>query len=140
MAGNDLDPWTKGLVDDMRAHDGHVTSGPMAGRPLMLLTTTGARTGRPRNAIVTYTRDGDRYVIAGSKSGAPTHPAWFHNLVANPVVSAEAGGKTFKARASVTEGAERERLWNQHATERPEFQEYPKKTSRVIPMIVLEPL
>ncbi|TMD29459.1 MAG: nitroreductase family deazaflavin-dependent oxidoreductase, partial [Chloroflexi bacterium] len=80
MAGNDLDPWTKGLVDDMRAHDGHVTSGPMAGRPLMLLTTTGARTGRPRNAIVTYTRDGDRYVIAGSKSGAPTHPAWFHNL------------------------------------------------------------
>ena len=140
VIANDIDAWTRSLIEDMRANDGRVTQGPMAGRPLMVLTTTGARSGKPRTAIVTYTRDGDRYVIAGSKSGAPTHPAWFHNLAANPVVTAEAGGKTFKARASVTEGAERDRLWNQHATERPEFRDYPNKTTRVIPMIVLDPI
>jgi deazaflavin-dependent oxidoreductase (nitroreductase family) len=140
VIANDIDAWTRSLIEDMREHEGRVTQGPMAGRPLMVLTTTGARTGKLRTAIVTYTRDDGRYVIAGSKSGAPTHPAWFHNLIANPVVTVEAGGKTFQARATVTEGPERDRLWNQHATERPEFRDYPNKTSRVIPMIVLEPI
>src|SRR5690349_20629440 len=137
MAG-EFDAWTQSLVDDMRAHGGRITQGPMAGRPLALLTTTGAKTGQPRSSIVTFTRDGDRYVIAASKGGAPTHPAWFANIVANPNVTFEANGESFPARAQVTEGPERDRLWDQHSTERPEFQEYPKKTSRVIPMIVLE--
>jgi deazaflavin-dependent oxidoreductase (nitroreductase family) len=134
----DYEMFTRMLVEDMRAHGGQVTTGPMAGRPLMLLTTKGAKTGTQRTAIVTYTRDGDRYVIAASKSGAPTNPAWFHNLMVNPEVGVEAGGETFKARATVTEGAERDRLWNQHAEERAEFRDYPNKTSRVIPVIVLE--
>jgi deazaflavin-dependent oxidoreductase (nitroreductase family) len=134
----DYEAFTQQLIADMRAHAGQITTGPMAGRPLMLLTTRGARTGQERTAIVTYTRDGDRYVIAASKSGAPTNPAWFYNLQANPVVSVEAGGETFMARATVARGAERDRLWDQHAAERPEFREYPSKTDRVIPVILLD--
>jgi deazaflavin-dependent oxidoreductase (nitroreductase family) len=134
----DYEAFTRMLIDDMRAHGGQVTMGPMAGRPLMFLTTTGARSGKERTAIVTYTRDGDRYVIAGSKSGAPTNPAWFHNLKANPEVTAEAGGEIFQARATITDGAERDRLWERHAAERPEFRDYPKMTSRVIPVILLD--
>jgi deazaflavin-dependent oxidoreductase (nitroreductase family) len=134
----DYGDFTRMLIDDMRSHGGRVTTGPMAGRPLMILTTKGAKSGIERTAIVTYTRDGDRYVIAASKSGAPTNPAWFHNLVKNSEVAVEAGGETFKARANVTTGEERDRLWDQHAAERPEFRDYPKKTDRVIPIIVLD--
>jgi deazaflavin-dependent oxidoreductase (nitroreductase family) len=139
MGMADYQDFTRQLMADIREH-GAPTSGPMAGRPLMILTTTGAKSGEPRGAVVTYTRDGDRYVIAASKSGAPTNPGWYHNLLANPVVTVEAGGEKFPARARVTEGAERERLWDQHATERPEFRDYPNKTTRVIPVIVLDRL
>ena len=76
----------------------------------MILTTQGARTDQERVAVVTYTRDGDRYVIAASKSGAPTNPHWFHNLKANPEVEVEAGGERFLARATVPSGDERDRL------------------------------
>jgi deazaflavin-dependent oxidoreductase (nitroreductase family) len=138
MATGERDPWTQSLVDDMRAHGGAITAGPMAGAPLMLLTTTGAKTGQPREAIVTYTRDGERYVIAASKSGALEHPGWYWNPRANPIVDVEARGEQFAARATVSHGAERDRLWQQHVAQRPEFGEYPKKTSRVIPMIVLD--
>jgi deazaflavin-dependent oxidoreductase (nitroreductase family) len=134
----DYEAFTHNLIADMRAHAGQITTGPMAGRPLMLLTTRGARTGNERTAIVTYTRDGGRYVIAASMGGAPTNPAWFYNLRANPEVSAEAGGETFKARSTITTGPERDRLWDQHAAERPEFREYPSLTDRVIPVILLD--
>jgi deazaflavin-dependent oxidoreductase (nitroreductase family) len=134
----DYEAFTQKLIADMRSHGGQITTGPMAGRPLMLLTTRGARTGQDRTAIVTYTRDGDRYVIAASKSGAPTNPDWFHNLRAKPEVTVEAGGDTFNARATVATGAERDRLWEQHAAERPEFRDYPKMTDRVIPVILLD--
>ena len=137
MTTVDYNDFTRHLMDDIRQHGGP-TSGPMAGRPLMILTTSGAKTGEPRTAVVTYTRDGDRYVIAASKSGAPTNPAWYHNLIANPTVTVETGGETFQATAQVTEGAERERLWAQHAEERPEFRDYPTKTSRVIPVVLLD--
>ena len=136
----DYEAFVQNLIADMRSHGGRITTGPMAGRPLMLLTTRGAKTGLERSAIVTYTRDGGRYVIAASKSGAPTNPAWFYNLQANPLVTAEAGGETFSARATVASGAERDRLWDQHSTERPEFREYPNLTTRVIPVILLDRL
>jgi deazaflavin-dependent oxidoreductase (nitroreductase family) len=137
----DWDPaaFTRALIEDMRAHGGKVTTGPMAGKDLMILTTTGAKTGKPRTAIVTWTRDGDAYVIAGSKGGAPTDPQWFDNLRANPDVTAEAEGKAFKARGEVAEGADRDRLWERHVARWPEFGEYPKKTDRVIPMARLKP-
>jgi deazaflavin-dependent oxidoreductase (nitroreductase family) len=136
----DFDPaaFTRALIADMREHHGEVTSGPMAGRPIMLLTSTGAKSGLPRQAIVTYTKDGDRFVIAASKGGAPTPPQWYHNLIANPVVDAEAGGEAFKARATVQEGSEHDRLWDAHVAARPEFAEYPEKSGRVIPVITLE--
>jgi deazaflavin-dependent oxidoreductase (nitroreductase family) len=136
----DYEAWQRNLIADLRANNGMVTQGPMAGRPLMLLTTKGARTGEERLAIVTFTRDGERYVICASKSGAPTNPHWYHNLLANPVATVEAGGEVFKVRATETHGAERDRLWNQHATERPEFRDYPNKTSRKIPVFVLDRL
>jgi deazaflavin-dependent oxidoreductase (nitroreductase family) len=135
---NDYEAFTRMLIDDMRSHGGRVTIGPLAGRPLMLLTTKGAKTGEDRSAIVTFTRDGDRYVIAASKSGAPTNPAWYHNLRANPEAIVEAGGEKFQVRATVTSREERDRLWEQHAAQRVEFREYPKITDRVIPMILLE--
>jgi deazaflavin-dependent oxidoreductase (nitroreductase family) len=139
MAVN-FEDYKRALVADMRAHGGTITQGPMAGRPLLILTTTGAKSGETREAIVTYTRDGERYVICASKGGAPTNPAWYYNLKANPIADVEAGGEVFKARATEAVGDERERLWDQHVAQRPEFGEYPKKTTRKIPVFVLDRL
>ena len=136
----DYEAYQRNLIADLRAHNGQVTQGPMAGRPLLLLNTRGAKTGEDRLAIVTYTRDGNRYVICASKGGAPTNPSWYYNLLADPIATVEAGGEVFKVRATETHGAERDRLWDQHAAERPEFRDYPKKTSRKIPVFVLERL
>jgi deazaflavin-dependent oxidoreductase (nitroreductase family) len=136
----DYEAWQRNLIADLRANNGMVTQGPKAGRPLMLLTTKGAKSGEERLAIVTFTRDGERYVICASKSGAPTNPHWYHNLLANPVAIVEVGGEVFNVRATETHGAERDRLWDQHATERPEFRDYPNKTSRKIPVFVLDRL
>lgn len=129
---------TQALISEHRSNQGQITHGPFAGRPVLLLTTTGAQSGQPRLAPLVYTRDGDDYVILGSKGGAPTHPAWYHNLVAHPVVTVEAAGETFEARARVTEGAEHLRLFEQHATRNPGFRDYQRRTSRVIPVVVLE--
>ena len=92
----DYADWTKNLIADIRAN-GRPTSGYFEGQAVMVLTTTGAKSGEPREAVVTFSRDGDDYVVVGSKSGAPEDPAWFANLVANPVVTVEADGRTFQA-------------------------------------------
>ena len=135
----DYEAFTRNLIAEIRT-TGKVSSGPMAGRPLMVLTTLGAKSGAERTAVITYTRDGDRYVVAASKSGAPTNPGWYHNLLANPEATVEAGGETFRVRATQATGAERQRLYDQHAQERPEFRDYPNKTTRVIPVFTLERL
>ena len=123
----------------MRAHGGIPSDGWFAGRKLLILTTTGAKTGQPRIAVLAYRDDGDRWVIAASKGGAPTHPAWLHNIEARPEVTVEVGNRVYRARATIeSAGAERDRLWNAHVAEMPGFAEYPRKTDRVIPMIVLE--
>ena len=131
---------TTALITDFRANGGEVTSGPFAGRPVLLLTTKGAKSGQPRLAPVVYSRDGDHYVVVASKGGSPTHPAWYHNLLANPIVTVEVGGETFEARAWVTEEAERDRLFEQRAATNPNFAEYQRRTTRVIPVVVLERL
>lgn len=128
----------RALIDDFRAHDGEVTQGVHTGRTVLLLTTTGAKTGEPRIAPLVHTRDGDRYVIVASKGGAPAHPAWYLNLVAHSMVTVEVGRETLAARATMTEGAERDRLFAAHAAEFPYFVGYQKKTSRVIPVVLLE--
>src|SRR5258705_6799928 len=118
----DYDPhaFMQSVVADMRAHNGEVTTGPMAGRTILLLTTTGAKSGEQRQAILTYSKDGDRLVVAASAGGAPKPPSWYHNGLANPVVDVEAGGEAFKARATERTGAEHDRLWAQHVAWRPE--------------------
>lgn len=133
----DYEAFTRDLKADLRAN-GRPTSGPMEGRPLMILTSTGARTGVEHEAVVNYLRDGDDFIIAGTKSGAPSHPAWYHNLRANPVATVEADGEKFRARATIAEGDDRDRLWDQIVTEFPYFGEYPSKTDRIIPVITLE--
>jgi len=99
--------------------------------------TTGAKTGKTYVTPLVYTKDGDRFIIIASKAGAPSNPDWYHNLVANPDVILEIGTERFKARASVTKGDERERLFNAQAKQMKQFDEYRKKTTRQIPVIVL---
>jgi deazaflavin-dependent oxidoreductase (nitroreductase family) len=129
--------WNAALIEDFRTHGGQVTQGYFAGRELLLLTTKGARTGETRTSPLAYTRDGDRIVIIASKGGAPTHPAWYHNLIANPRVSVELGGERFEALATVEPEPERRRLYDQHSEVYPGFREYEAKTTRVIPVITL---
>lgn len=135
----DYADWTRNLIADIRAN-GRPTSGYFAGQAVMVLTTTGAKSGEPREAVVTFTRDGDDYVVIGSKSGDPDDPAWFTNLVANPVVTIETGGQTFQATATVAESTDRDALWDRHVAEHPQFADYPSKTDRVIPVARLTPL
>ncbi len=130
--------FNKGLIEDLRANGGEATSGPFKGRHVLILTTRGAKSGETRENPLVYSRDGNHYVIIASKGGAPTHPSWFHNIVAHPEVTVEVGGEKFKAQAHVPDGDEYERLYNQHAGINPTFNEYRRKTSRKIPVIVLE--
>ncbi len=125
------------VIAEFRANEGKV-GGPFAGSPMVLLTTTGAKSGKERTSPLVYTTDGDRIVIIASKAGAPTSPDWYYNLVANPTVTVEIGTERFQAHATVAEGAERDRLFNQQATQMPGFAEYQTKTTRVIPVVVLE--
>jgi deazaflavin-dependent oxidoreductase (nitroreductase family) len=108
------------------------------GAPIVLLTTKGAKSGATYTTPLVYTRDGERLVIIASKGGAPTNPAWFHNLVANPDVTIEVGPEKYEAKAVVTEGEERDRLFNAQAALMPNFAEYQKNTTRRIPVVVLE--
>jgi deazaflavin-dependent oxidoreductase (nitroreductase family) len=131
--------FTKALIEHHRANRGQIDFGPFAGRPLLLLHTIGVKSGEPRIAPLMFSRDGDRYVVMASKGGAAENPSWLANVVANPEVTVEAEGETFSARAHVyTEGPERGRLWNAHAAEHPQFNDYGARTARVIPAVALE--
>ena len=134
-----MNDWEENLIADMRANGGMVTMGPLAGRPLLVMTSTGSVSGEPRRAIVNFTRDGGDYVIAGSAAGRPTDPAWIHNVQANPDVVVEVEGRTFEAIATVAEGADRDRLWDKHVEALPQFAGYPEQSGRVIPMVRLTP-
>jgi deazaflavin-dependent oxidoreductase (nitroreductase family) len=132
-------PWEENLIADLRANGGRPSAGPLAGEALLVLYTTGARTGKPRRAILSVTRDGDDYVVAGTAGGRPMNPAWFANLLANPTVQFEADGTTFSATATVAMGADRDRLWDAHVAVLPRFAAYPEKAGRLIPMVRLRP-
>jgi deazaflavin-dependent oxidoreductase (nitroreductase family) len=129
--------FNRGLINDLRTN-GKPTSGPFLGREVLILTTKGARSGDVRETPLVYTRDGDHYVIVASKGGAPTHPSWYHNLVKHPEVTIELGKEKFRAQAHIADGEEYERLYTQHADINPGFHDYRKKTTRKIPVIVLE--
>jgi deazaflavin-dependent oxidoreductase (nitroreductase family) len=135
----DYDAFERDLKADIRAN-GRPTSGYFQGQPLMILTTTGAKSGQAREAIVSVSRDGDRYVVVASKSGDPDNPDWYHNLLANPEARVEVDGDTFRVRATEATGDDRDRLYEGHAQVNPQFREYPSKTDRVIPVFWLDRL
>jgi deazaflavin-dependent oxidoreductase (nitroreductase family) len=128
------------VVEQYRANDGVIQSGMFKGARLLLLTTTGAKSGQTRVNPLAFTRDGEHYVVIASKGGSPRHPDWYFNLVANPQVKVEVDHQAFEARARVAEGDERERLYAAQAALMPGFAEYQQKTSRLIPVVVLERL
>ncbi|MFE9021949.1 nitroreductase/quinone reductase family protein [Streptomyces sp. NPDC007808] len=126
------------VIEEFRANKGRV-GGYFEGARLLLLTTTGARTGRPHTTPVGYLPDGGaRVLVIASAGGAPRHPAWFHNLVANPQVTVESGAFTYEARAVVLEGEERDRAFARAVEAEPGWAEYQEKTERVIPVVALE--
>ncbi|MDQ2943278.1 MAG: nitroreductase family deazaflavin-dependent oxidoreductase [Candidatus Dormibacteraeota bacterium] len=135
---NSFADFNRALIHDLRTNKGQASSGPFKGRDVLILTTKGAKSGEARENPLVFTRDGEHLVIVASKGGSPTHPSWYHNLVAHPEVMVEAGGKKFTARADVPQGDEYERLYTQHADVNPTFYEYRKKTSRQIPVVVLK--
>jgi len=129
------------LIADMRAHGGAITAGPFTGKPLLVMWTTGARTGERRRTILTYSRDGVSYAVAGSNGGQTTHAHWVTNVRVDPQVTIETGGRTFDAAAAIASDAERDRLWDQHVAEHPAFGAYPEKAGeRVIPMVTITPV
>lgn len=130
----DEESFENAVIADMRAHDGLVTAGPLAGDPLLIMTSTGAKTGAPRRAILTHSRDGDDYVVAGTAGGSPTDPAWLSNVQAKPDVEVEVGNRTYQATARIVEETDRERLWDRHVERNPRFAAYPAQVGRVIPM------
>lgn len=127
-------------IADFRAHQGKPSRGTFVGRQVLLLTTVGSQSGQPRTVPLAYTVDGDRLIIVASKGGSPSHPAWYTNLLAQPIVTVEIGAETYRARAAVIQGDEHERLYAQHADLHPTFHDYRKMTRRVIPVIALERL
>ncbi|MEO6579510.1 MAG: nitroreductase/quinone reductase family protein [Candidatus Limnocylindria bacterium] len=128
---------TRTLIEEIRG-EGHPVTGWFAGQQVLLLTTMGAKSGERRTSPLAFTRDNDRYVVIASKGGAPTHPAWFHNLLKDPTATIEVDREAFTARAEVPDGEERQRLWDQHVSTHPGIGEYPKKTDRVIPIVTFQ--
>jgi deazaflavin-dependent oxidoreductase (nitroreductase family) len=126
----------KKIIDEFRANDGKV-GGPFAGKTLLLLHTKGLKSQQERINPVAFIRDGDRLVVIASKGGAPTHPDWYYNIIANPLVTVEFGTELLQAHATVSEEPERTRLYNQMVEMMPGFDDYRRKTTRVIPVIVL---
>jgi deazaflavin-dependent oxidoreductase (nitroreductase family) len=129
--------FNKKVIDEFRTTGGKV-SGQFAGAPMIIVTHQGAKSGKTYTTPLVYSKDGDRCVIIASKAGAPNNPSWYHNLVAHPEVTVEIGNEKFKARAAEVKGAERDRLFEAQAKMMPQFNEYQKKTSRKIPVLVLE--
>ena len=124
------------IIEEFRSNGGRI-GGNFEGRPVLLLSTTGARTGLPRLNPVMYLADGDRWLVFATKGGNPKHPDWYHNLVANPAVTIEVGTETIEARAEVIAGEERDRLYAMQAERYPQFGEYERRTSRTIPVIAI---
>ncbi len=132
----DQNDYNRQLIEDFRANRGK-NGGPFAGRPLLLLTTTGAKSGQRRTTPMMFIPDGDRLLVIASNVGAPAHPDWYRNLVAHTDVTVEVGTETFDATAVVTQGAERDRLWTRIVELYPFFTGHQAKTTRQIPVIAL---
>jgi deazaflavin-dependent oxidoreductase (nitroreductase family) len=133
----EVNDWNRTIIDEFRANAGKV-GGQFAGAPLLLLTTTGARSGKERTNPMMFLPDGGRWIVFASKAGAPTNPDWYHNLVANRTATVEVGTDRYEVKATVLTGAERDRLYAKQAELYPGFAEYEAKTTRTIPVVALE--
>ncbi|MFI5274591.1 MAG: nitroreductase family deazaflavin-dependent oxidoreductase [Ktedonobacterales bacterium] len=133
----DQNIYNQKLIEQFRAERGK-PGWAMEGRPLLLLTTTGARSGQRRTTPMMYIADGNRLVVIASNAGAPAHPDWYRNLLAQRDVTVEVGAETYAATAVITEGAERQRIWNRLVEQYPFFAEHQAKITRQIPVIALE--
>ncbi len=129
--------WNRKVIEEFRANQRRVAA--FARQPLLLLTHTGAKTGKRRTNPLAYFRDGGRYVIVASKGGAPTNPDWYYNLLANPRATIEVGAEQLEVAAELAGSAERERLWAMVVERNPAFKEYEMKTRRTIPLVILTP-
>ena len=129
--------WNSQTIEAFRANGGKV-GGVWEGRPLLLLTTTGAKSGKQHTSPTMYLPDGDRLLIFASKAGAPSNPDWYYNLLAHPEVTVEVGSETYQATAVPITGEERNRLYAKQAELYPQFADYQKKTTRKIPVVALE--
>ena len=132
-----MSDWNTEIIEEFRATGGKV-GGQFDGAPLLLLHSTGAKSGQDRVAPVMYLADGDDLVVFASKAGADTNPDWFHNLKANPDTRVEIGPDTVAVQARVAEGEERDRLFDRQKAAYPGFADYEAGTDRVIPVVVLE--
>jgi len=133
-----MSDWNTKIIDEFRANGGKV-GGNFAGAPLLLLHTTGAKSGQERVNPMMYRKVGDHYAVFASKAGAPTNPDWYHNLLANPAVTAEIGTQTLSLTARVATPDEREGIWTAQKADYPGFADYETKTTRQIPVVILEP-
>lgn len=136
MAQQNINDWNSQIIEKFHANGGKVGK-PFENATLLLLTTTGAKSGQQRISPLIYFSDGERLFIFASKSGAPTNPDWYHNLVAHPEVMVEIGTERFQAKAVVVEGKERDQIYARQAQRMPMYTEYAKKTTRKIPVVEL---
>ena len=132
-----MSDWNTKIIEEFRANQGRV-GGSFQGAPMLLLTTTGRRTGERRTNPMMYMADGDRLLVFASKGGAPTNPDWYRNLVSDPKVTVEVGTESYQAHATVLQGDERDRLYAEQSRRYPGFAEYQANTSRIIPVVALE--
>ena len=131
----DEQAWEEALIADLRANGGRASQGPLKGHPIIVLYSTGAKSGERRRSVLTISRDGDANVVAGTAGGSEHTPAWVANLEAHPDIEFEFGDQTHAGRVEVYRaGPERDRLWAAHVEQLPHFAGYPKQTGRVIPM------
>ncbi|MEU5675229.1 nitroreductase family deazaflavin-dependent oxidoreductase [Micromonospora sp. NPDC047762] len=133
-----MSDWNDKIIAEFRANGGQV-GGQFAGAPLLLLHTVGAKSGQPRLSPMMYQTVDGGYAVFASKGGAPSNPDWYYNLLANPKVQAEIGTDKIELVARVAAGDERERIWSAQKTAYPGFADYERKTTRQIPVVVLEP-
>jgi deazaflavin-dependent oxidoreductase (nitroreductase family) len=129
-----MNAFNRGVIKEFRANRGEISSGPLAGRHVMLLTTTGAKSGKESTVVLGFGKDGDRYVIIASDNGALSHPAWYRNLLARPIATVEVGPDKFKARARTAGAEEREQL----TLLVPYVVQQQTLTTREIPIVVLD--
>lgn len=136
---SEVNDWNAQIIEEFRANDGKV-GGQFEGAPLLLLHSTGAKSGQERvNPVMYQDLGGGPVAVFASKAGADDNPDWFHNVVANPEVTAEIGTETRTFRARVANDEERESIWEKQKRDYPGFADYEAKTDRVIPVVVLDP-